>query len=34
MKRIEMPKKKHQIMYDVEKHETKLFLDDSELVWI
>lgn len=34
MKRIEMPKKKNQIMYDVKKHEIKLFLDDSELVWI
>ena len=35
MKRIEMPKKKkQQIMYDVKKHEIKLFLDDSELVWI
>ena len=34
MKRIEMPKKKIQIMYDVKKHEIKLFLDDSKLVWI
>ena len=32
MKRIEMPKKKIQIMYNVKKHEIKLFLDDSELV--
>ena len=34
MKRIEMPKKKIQIMYDVKKHEIKLFLDDGKLVWI